>query len=989
MPAPVLRMVNGDGSLGRVLPGWTSLSVGGDLGEQMVLTMDYRTDHPTYPLLDDLAQVAVTIDGEEIPDGRFVIDELTDEEVLEQDVLQRSGNSTLFGLHYAIVYPESWTLGAGNVSTPGHGFANQSPGLALRELLEAAQLRGWWPSLTWDFSDAADSSGAAWLPNVSDFYDQGTTLLDIVTKWKTRKVAVARMNAGVLQLFRYENSGDDLSLDIQLFRDVDLSEGPVQRTSRNTVSVILGVTDAQDGGAGFGVERVDNPALSQYGRREGFVSQSQVPDSSTLTAIVDGTLALKARQREAFTYGLTCLHPSRLPLVHWDRGDLVTLRVAGQDRVMRVRQLTVDWDKNGEATGSAAFGDRKMDVEEQLAQRLEQLAGGSMDGGVFGPPLVGTPDTAADGSDPGDTSPDAMPPAAPTGLGSSTAAVFNLGNLTATATLQWTAPDENQDGTDLNDLGSFEVQYRDAGFPNWVAGGRYSRDTTQAVVQRLTVGAPYDWRVRALDIWGNASAWATAAFTATNDAVAPSQQPSAPAVTTFLFSGLMVTWDGKAQGGTAIDNDIRHVEVHVSATSGFAPSAGTLKDRIDIGGGTTVVGELTPGTTYYVKFRSVDWAGNIGPVSLQSTGVPDAVQGGDIANGAVTDAKMTSVSATKITAGILSAVITLSGEFRTADTGQRAVMNLAGFKLYNSAGNVVVNLDATAGQGTFNGILGAMNVSGYVRVDSGIGPFLLMQNIGTVPALAFSTGRLIEKYPSYMYTTSDAFLRSLAARWNGPGTAYQAGPDVYEASNITLLTFPYDGDFANATTLPTAISGEIRLQLPSGNFANRDRSPKLVFRSKYANVDHTNFHLYPALMLMDASEYVHTVAMRVDGTGNSSTAAELTICNNNGFSFAPIRASAFNVGSGMSVKSGIEDVPFSAVDVIRNNPAKRWRYTQEEERPENYVIGPMGDDLPVEVRSVSQTDPHDVKVNLASMIGVLWRAVEELSERVDQMGVVA
>lgn len=983
MPAPVLRLVNEDGSYGRVLPGWTAVSVGGDLGEQMVLSLSYLTDHPTYPLLEDGATVAVLVDGEEIPDGRFILDELMDEEVLEQDVVPRGGNSTLFRLDYALVYPESWTLGAGNVTTPGHGFANQTPGQALRELLELAQARGWWPDLTWDFTDGTDSSGAAWLPSVSEFVDQGTTLLDLVVKWKTRKLAVARISGGVLQLFTYDTCGLDRSLDIHLFRDVDLSEGPVQRTSRNAVSVILGVTDAQDG-PGFGVERTDNPALSRYGRREGFMSQSQVPDSSTLISIVDGTLALKARQREAFTYGLRCTHPARLPFKHWDRGDLVTLRVAGQDRVMRARQLTVEWDKNGQASGSVAFGDRKMDVDEQLAQRLEQLAGGSMDGGVFGPPITGAPNTGAPGDGGGDTSPDSMPPAAPTDLAVSSAPVFNQGFLTATSTVTWEAPETNQDGSDLQDLSGYEVQYRMGTGGNWSAGGRTDKDTTQMVLARLNVQTVHQVRVRARDIWSNVSAWTQLEFTTTNDAVPPVEQPSAPVVAAFLFSGLQVTWDGKAQGGTAIDNDIRHVEVHVSTASGFAPSAGTLKDRIDIGGGTTVIGELTPGTTYYVKFRSVDWAGNTGPVSNQSTGVPDAVGTGDIANGAVTDGKLVSLSATKITAGTMSAVVTLSGEFRTAASGQRVTMNSAGIKMYDGSGNVQVSLPSDGTQATFNGVLGAMVVGGYVRVDSGSGPFMVMQNLGGVPTLALSSGRLIEKYPAYLYTSTSAVGRSLSTRINAPGSAYAGGDGTqYDYSQVELTTYAFDGDFANATTLPTKMWGEIILKLPAASLTGdvNGRHVSARFQSKYSGHDSNNYHLYPGFVLRNGNTTPQEVAIRCDHTGSGFNDVELSVIRRgtsgeDGGQYANIRALAHLVPSGRALKTGVGEVPYSALEVIQRNPARRWAYLSE---PDQYRLGPMADELPDEIRD-DRGMGGELAVNTTSMIGLLWRAVEELVE---------
>jgi hypothetical protein len=983
MPAPVLRLVDEAGNLGQVLPGWTSLAVGGDLGEQMVLSLSYATDDPTYPLLDDLAQVAVTVGGEEIPDGRFVIDELTEEDVLDRDVLGRVGNSILFGLNYARVYPESWTLGPGNVSTPGWGFADQTPGQALRELLEAAQLRGWWPDLEWDFTDGTDSSGAAWAPSITEFIDQGTTLLEVVVKWKKRKLAVARMNGSTLQLFAYDTSGVDRSLDVQLFRDVDLSEGPVQRTSRNTVSVMLGVTDAADG-PGFGVERTDAPALSKYGRREGFVSQSQVADASTLQSIVDGTLALKARQREAFTYGLTCAHPQRLPFVHWDRGDLVQLRVAGQDRVMRVRQLTVEWDKNGSAVGSAAFGDRKMDVEEQLADRLEQLAGSSMDGGAFGSPIVGQPDTSGGGGG-GDTSPDSMPPAAPTNVQASSAPVFNFGYLSATSTITWDAPTTNQDGSELQDLAGYEVQFRAGTSGNWTAGPRPDKDTELAVLPRLEVSTVHQVRVRARDIWSNVSAWTQLEFTTTNDIVTPSEQPSTPVVSPFLFSGLLITWDGKAQGGTAIDNDIRHVEVHVSTSSGFAPSAGTLKDRIDIGGGSTVVGELTPGTTHYVKFRSVDWAGNVGPVSNQATGVPDRVGTTDLADGAVTDVKTTSVSATKITAGTLSAVVTLSGEFRTAASGQRVTINASGVKLYNSASNVVVNLDATTGEGTFNGVLGAMNLTGYVRIDSGSGPFLVLSNVGgTTPAVALSTGRLIEKYPAYLYTSVANVDRAMSVRLDAPGSQYAGFGSTggFTFSQLDVRTYVYDGDWENATTLPTKMWGQItfRLPHPDATALVNARAPYVRVQSKYSTLV-ADFDKHPAVILRNANGSTpQEVAIRCDHTGSGFNDVELGVVKRGasgeaGGSYASVHALSFIPPSGRAMKNEITGVPYSALQVIADNPALRWQYI---DAPGTHYLGPMGDDLPDELRVLYPSG--EVGVRQTSMIGLLWRAVEELQE---------
>jgi hypothetical protein len=993
MPSPVLRLVNPDGSYGRVLPDWTSVTVGGDAGEHLVLQVSYRTDAPTWELLQHGATVAVLLTGTEVPGGRFVLDDSADEEVIDADTGTWQGNSLLFTLNYAIVYPASDpdpdTLDPVNTTTPGHGFAGDTPGKALRILLEQAQARGWWPELAWDFTDAVDSAGATWDTTIDDWYDQGTTLLDLVIRWKTRQLAVATMAGNTLQLYRYDGQGTDRSLDVVLMRGVDLTEGPVNRSTRNTVSVMLGVTDGLEAG-GFGVERTDNPALSTYGRREGFVSQSQIPDDSTLAGIVDGTLALKARSREAFTYGLVCGHPDRLPFLHWDRGDLVSLRVRGTERQMRVRQLSVTWDQNGTATGSAGFGDRKTDLEEQLAQRLERLTGGSMDAGVFGQPLVGAPDQSPGGEGgTGPLVPNAMPPGPPTGLSASSQVVFEQGYLSATATITWVAPTVNADDTPLDDLGGFEVQYRHTGYPLWENGGRYAKDATAAVVRRLVVGQAYDYRVRAFDTWGNVSDWASSTFTADNDIIAPAQTPSTPVVSPFLYAGLLIHWDGMAAGGTAIDNDLRHVEVHVSTSSGFAPSAGTYKDKIDTGGGDTVIGELTPGTTYYVKFRSVDWAGNLGPSSAQTTGVPDAVQTGDIGDGAVTDTKIASLSATKITAGTITAVITQSGTIQTAASGARVVQNSAGIKLFDAAGNVTVALNSADGTATFNGVLGSANITGYVRVVSGVSQCIL-QNVGTTPTLTLTTGRTIEKVPGYIYVGNDAFFRTLWTSVQAPGSQYAGGGANYDYTYHNIVTSVYDGDFANATVLPTKITGWHVLGMPLS--AAGSISPRVVIQTNYTSLTGGNdFHRYTAVVLKDGTSAQHEAAIRLDElTAGTQEACRLAVVKKSGgvegAAWAEIAASAFTVSSGRAVKTDVTLIPYSALRVVRDNPALRWRYISED----RFDLGPMADDLPEELVSVIPADQgmpgvEEHQVRQHSMIGLLWRAVEELADQLDEV----
>jgi hypothetical protein len=77
-----------------------------------------------------------------------------------------------------------------------------------------------------------------------------------------------------------------------------------------------------------------------------------------------------------------------------------------------------------------------------------------------------------------------------------------------------------------------------------------------------------------------------------------------------------------------------------------------------------------------------------------------------IANAAITDAKIGTVSANKIIAGTISAGVILSGSLGTASSGQRCVMDGTGYHAYDSAGNLcfdVNNFSTTLTLGAISG----------------------------------------------------------------------------------------------------------------------------------------------------------------------------------------------------------------------------------------------------------------------------------------------
>jgi hypothetical protein len=77
------------------------------------------------------------------------------------------------------------------------------------------------------------------------------------------------------------------------------------------------------------------------------------------------------------------------------------------------------------------------------------------------------------------------------------------------------------------------------------------------------------------------------------------------------------------------------VEVHVSASTGFTPSSGTLKGTITDAGGSLLVGGIAAGSTFYVKFIAVYADGQKSDPSDQGSAMVGLVQGPEINGDAV------------------------------------------------------------------------------------------------------------------------------------------------------------------------------------------------------------------------------------------------------------------------------------------------------------------------------------------------------------------
>lgn len=226
-------------------------------------------------------------------------------------------------------------------------------------------------------------------------------------------------------------------------------------------------------------------------------------------------------------------------------------------------------------------------------------------------------------SDPSSVKKDDKDPGPPTNLEVSTVAYPNEGGDTkASATFSWSAPTTNADGSELTDLGGYEVQWSGptitgAGGTKWARGGGYAFVETSLDISDLPPGQTVQFRVRTIDTGGRKSVFATISklMGARSDVLT---SPSAPQVTTRLGT-VTVRWNGLQSNGSVPPNYLNYLEVHVSSTSNFTPSTSTLSGRIDKSGNDFyVITDLPYNEARYVRLVFVD---KDGKKSLPSTQV--------------------------------------------------------------------------------------------------------------------------------------------------------------------------------------------------------------------------------------------------------------------------------------------------------------------------------------------------------------------------------
>lgn len=321
---------------------------------------------------------------------------------------------------------------------------------------------------------------------------------------------------------------------------------------------------------------------------------------------------------------------------------------------------------------------------------------------------------------------DTSVPGSPTFIAPFTSAVYldGRGFTKAQISVRWTLP-LNVDGSTIQDGDHYEIRYgvdssmiypsrwanvaveRWQDMQTWGQpfvypdGGLWNIayapwGDTSLLVNDLAPGVGYDFQIRAVDTSGNVGAWsATTTSVSLQDNIPPSA-PAPPTVASSLI-GIQVTHTlGKASGGTFnLDSDLDHLNVYVGTGPDFYPDDNsTLVGRMRANSGLLSakipsVESYSIGSTVdiWVKVIAVDIAGNKSApsASVQATAV------------LVDSAHISDLTASKITAGTITADLIVGARIKTSDTGARVEMNSGGIGAWSADGTQTVSIAAFDG----------------------------------------------------------------------------------------------------------------------------------------------------------------------------------------------------------------------------------------------------------------------------------------------------
>lgn len=599
-PVFMIRTVATDGTVEQFLPDFSTIDMSPVYCDAGTVKFTYPLRGVNYSLLKEDLELAIMVNGIEVPDLRCKIETIegNDADDAEQGALWTYTCRTMAGqLDYSVVYPANYVywirkiIGMGKAPT----WTNKTAGVILGDLFSESQARGGMAGFTWDFTDTHDSEGNTWSDQITLSPDVGKPYLSVMKDLAATGTIEFNVVGRKVRVWDRNKMGIDRSVGSAplIFRKGrDVSDAPRKIDTRGLVTAALVSNQSNNAYA----EVLDTPSAAVYGRREGFTTFGDLPFTniaSTSFLELGGNFYLSQNDKPAVevTHGLHFeTEDQPRPVTNFNIGDWAYTDVGRGLERFRILQWVMSAAADGSVTGSLTMGYLFNTQLSQINSSVNSLINGGLNAGSAPKNDHVAPDQVG----------------APTPI----SATYFVNNIPRdNLTVSWPAVTDNADGTDITDLDYYEVAWKYTSDSSWRPAQRVEQDSTVCQFTNLDPGAGVNIRVRASDVWNNHGLWSpTVNHTLAGDTIAPNK-PAAPVVTSNVGT-LRIVWSGLDSGGAAMPVDLKGVEVHVS-TSDFVPSSATKKDVLPPGVlSTTITQGLTYGQEYWVKLIAFDTTGN-------------------------------------------------------------------------------------------------------------------------------------------------------------------------------------------------------------------------------------------------------------------------------------------------------------------------------------------------------------------------------------------
>ena len=551
-------------------------------------------------------------------------------------------------------------------------------------------------------------------------------------------------------------------------------------------------------------------------------------------------------------------------------------------------------------------------------------------------PGVGTIGTQAPASGTGDA---AIPGVPVFGTFSTMSYQPGDGLAMAEINVTWSVP-LNTDGSTIVDGDHYEVGIRPTGTTNWQSI-MVAFQQTSLMIQQLSPATSYDFRIRAVDYYNppNYGAWSSVyTFAASADTIAPAT-PAPPTVAASLIALQVTHTLGLATGGTYdLPPDMDHLEVYGDTSgSSFVPDPAVnmlgklAANNAMLTANVPAVGtfEVTSTSPYWVRVIAVDKSGNRSTASSAVTATANLID----------DQYVSDLSASKITAGTITAAVVIGGSATFSGALSAATGTFAG-SLIAATGTFSGSLSAASG--TFVGSLSGNAISGATITGSTItGGTIQTGTSGARLIIGASYSGQIQFYDdsgynAYVYSSGGAIETSgdLTANGNlycnhlyvnGSGTvsATTIAASTWSGSLTCSGTMTAQGTFtAQGSTVNLNPSGNLNATASSGVYITANSGPCNLSGSSQVNLACSG----ASVNLTSTTCNITSTAFKAQAvwSATSGTAANVVIAST---------GQLYQHTSSLRYKVHVTDMPeIPADDVLAMRPIMYYDKTQVEER---------------------------------------------------------